>query len=378
METSGTTPKVGIDASAVPDVARLFEASGPFVTVYLTTEPDIDNAAQRSLLRWKSLRRELTDAGAPAAALDAIDGVVEDAHTMGRTLAAVANTDGLLLARHEPDPPVRDLGRVAPLPSVGPLLESLQSRPSHLVVLADRTGADIFAFVPDGGEVASVAGAEPGDPHLRKTAPGGWSQRRYQNRAENQWQSNAKEVADQLVAVTDEIGARLVVVAGDVRALQLLRDELPGHVARLVREVEGSRGVESGLEEVSGDVAKLVATAVADDTAALLEKFREELGQGDRAVEGANPTLAALAAAQVDTLLVADDLDDERIAWFGPTLGALAVDADTVRSMGVEPAQARMVDVTIRAALTTGASVRIIPSARAVSDGIGAVLRFTM
>jgi hypothetical protein len=378
METSGITPKVGIDASAVPDVARLFEASGPFVTVYLTTEPDIDNAAQRSLLRWKGLRRELIDGGAPEAALEAIDGVVEDAHTKGGTLVAVANADGLLLTRHEPDPPVRDVARVGPLPSVGPLLESLQSRPPHVVVLADRTGADIFAFVADGGESASVAGAEPGDPHLRKTGPGGWSQRRYQNRAENQWQANAKEVADRLASVVDETGARLVVAAGDVRALQLLREELPGRVADLVREVEGSRGVESGIDDVSDDVAKLVATTVADDTAALIEKFREELGQGDRAVEGVGPTLTALAAAQVDSLLVADEVDDERTAWFGPAPGAVAVDAGTVSSMGVEPEQARLVDVAIRAALTTGAAVRIIPSPRAVRDGIGAVLRFTM
>ena len=48
MERSGTTPQVSVDTS---DLADLVKASGPFLTVLLTTEPDIDNAAQRATSR---------------------------------------------------------------------------------------------------------------------------------------------------------------------------------------------------------------------------------------------------------------------------------------------------------------------------------------
>ncbi|HET9770902.1 MAG TPA: Vms1/Ankzf1 family peptidyl-tRNA hydrolase, partial [Acidimicrobiia bacterium] len=204
MESSGTTPLGGQSPAAVPDIAATFDGEGPFVTVYLATEAAVEQAAQQSELRWKTLRRELEEAGAPAEALTAIDPLVADAHQQGRTLAVVADTTGLRLVRHEPEPPARDAGWVAPLPRVGPLLEWAQSAVPHLVVLADRVGADIVVFTrgadrsgAGGAPVLSVGEETGDDPNLRKSSPGGWSQRRYQNRAENLWEQNAKAVADQ-------------------------------------------------------------------------------------------------------------------------------------------------------------------------------------
>jgi hypothetical protein len=384
MESSGTTPPGGQSPAAVPDIAAAFDGPGPFVTVYLATEAAVEQAAQQSELRWKTLRRELEEAGAPAEALLAIDPLVTDAHHEGRTLAAVADTTGLRLVRHEPEPPARDAGWVAPLPRVGPLLEWAQTAVPHIVVLADRAGADIVVFTRGadrsgaGGAPVVLVGQETGDdPTLRKTSPGGWSQRRYQNRAENLWEQNAKAVADQVTTLVDETGARLVVVAGDVRALQLLREHLPDRMTDLLREVDGSRAPGSGLDEIADDVVKLAATVAAEDTVSFLRQFKEERGQRDLAAEGAKATIEALAAARVDTLLIHDDPDDERRAWFGPEPGMVALDQKTLSDMGVDqPEQARLVDVAIRAAFTTGASVRIVPSAGSVKEGIGAILRF--
>jgi hypothetical protein len=384
MESSGTTPPGGQSPAAVPDIAATFDGTGPFVTVYLGTEAAVEQAAQQSELRWKTLRRELEEAGAPAEALTAIDPLVTDAHHQGRTLAAVADITGLRLVRHEPEPPARDTGWVAPLPRVGPLLEWAQTAVSHIVVLADRAGADIVVFTRGAdrsgagdGPVLSVGQETGDDPDLRKTNPGGWSQRRYQNRAENLWEQNAKEVADRLASLVDETRARLVVVAGDVRALQLLREHLPERMTDLLREVDGSRAPGSGLDEIADDVVKLAATVAAEDTVSFLRLFKQERGQQDLAAEGTKATIEALAAARVDTLLIHDDPDDDRSAWFGPEPGMVALDRKTLSDMGVDqPQQARLVDVAIRAAFTTGASVRIVPSAGSVKEGIGAILRF--
>ena len=384
MESSGTTPTGGQSPAAIPDIAAAFDGPGPFVTVYLGTEAAVEQAAQQNEIRWKNLRRRLEQDGAPAEALSAIDALVPDAHRLGRTLAVVADGTGARVVRHEPDPPARDAGWVAALPRVGPLVEWAQSAVPHLVVLADRAGADIVAFTrrADGigaGEAPVISvGEETGDdPGLRKTHPGGWSQRRYQRRAENQWEDNAREVADQVAALADETGARLVVVAGDVRALQLLREHLPERTAELLREVDGSRAPGSGLDEIADDVVKLAATVVAEDTVEILRQFKQERGQGDLAVEGAKGTIEALAAARVDTLLVHDDPDDDRTAWFGPEPGMVGQAEETVAGLGAtEPQQARLVDVAIRAAFSTGAAVRIVPSAGSVKEGIGAILRF--
>jgi hypothetical protein len=387
MESSGTTPPGGQTAATVPDIAAAFDGAGPFVTVYLGTEAAVEQAAQQSELRWKTLRRQLEEDGAPAEALAPIDPLVPDAHHQGRTLAVVSDATGLRVVRHEPEPPARDAGWVATLPRVGPLIEWAQSAVPHLVVLADRAGADIVVFSRRAAETGAgdapvvTVGEETGqDPVIRKNNPGGWSQRRYQNRAENLWEQNAKEVAEQVAGLVGDIGARLVVVAGDVRALQLLREHLPAPVLEIVREVDGSRGpgsADAGLDEIADDVVKLVATVAAEDTVELLRQFKQERGQNDLAVEGVEGTIAALAAARVDTLLVHDDPDDDRTAWFGPEPGMVAQSRQAVADLGVaEPREARMVDVAIRAAFTTGAAVRIVPSVGSVQDGIGAILRF--
>src|SRR5581483_9510060 len=352
MESSGTTPPGGQSPAAVPEIAALFDGSGPFVTVYLTTEAAVEQAAQQNELRWKALRRRLEEDGAPEAALAAVDPLVPDAHHYGRTLAVVAGAGGALLVRHEPERPARDAGWVAPLPRVGPLLEWAQAAVPHLVVLADRAGADIVvlsraAAGTGGGDapVVTVGQSTGGDPDLRKTNPGGWSQRRYQNRAENLWEHNARQVAEQVAALSDEVGARLIVLAGDVRASGLLREHLPGPVAALVREVDGSRGAgsaDNGLDEIADDVVKLAASVAAEDTVEFLRQFKQERGQNDLAAEGVAATLEALAAARVDTLLVHDDPDDTRTAWFGPEPGMVAAGAAPLRDLGVEaPVEAR-------------------------------------
>jgi len=372
MEHTGTVPPVAVRA---PELAELALADGPVVTVYLATEAEIANAAQRSEQRWKVLRAELAGGGAPPAALEAVDDLVPDAHRHGQTLAVVAGSEGLRHAEHQPEPPRRDLGRLGPLPSLAPLLEWRQAAPPYVVVLADRRGADLVAVRPGRPEQHREAGGADGP--LTKAAPGGWSQRRYQQRAENTWQHNAGDAAGQLARLVGEVGARVVVAAGDERALQLLTAALPAAVAERVEVVEGGRAAGVSLDAMAADVETLVATAVAADTVEVLRKFREERGQHDRAADGPAATLAALAAAQADTVLVHDDPDDERTAWFGPEPGQVGTTAEEVASFGVErPRTGRLVDVAVRAALGTGAGVRVVPRGGGPRGGLGAILRW--
>lgn len=378
MESRGTVPAPAISAEDAPAIAALFDREGPFVSVFLNTEPDVEQAAQHSMARWRNVRRELEEGGAPPAAIEAIEGLVPDAHLSGRTLAAVADASGVLLTRHGPESVATDWARVSPLPAVGPLLDWQQSSPNHALVLVDRVGADIALFLGDdvGGDALMEVGGDENDPHLRKTKPGGWSQRRYQERAENNWDANMKAVAERLAKVSRMVDLRLVIVAGDVRAVTLLRENLPAQLGDRVCEIEGARSVDGGLVELRDDAVKLIASAVASDTVALLEKFREERGQGDRAVEGVTETMAALCEARVDTLLVHDDPSDPREAWYSLEPALVASDLQTLEAQGVEePRMARLVDVLIRTAFRTGAKVRIVPSTVA-TDGVAAILRY--
>jgi hypothetical protein len=372
MDHTGVTPPVAITA---PDLAEIALGEGPFLTVYLTTEAAVENAAQRSELGWKDLRNELGDRGADEQSLAAVDPLVADAHLEGECLVVIANREGLLHVAHEPDPPVRDVGRWGPLPMLGPLLEWRQSQVPHLVALVDRTGADVFLFRPDGGDThVEVAGDD--DP-IHKAKAGGWSQKRYQRRAENTWQANAADVASELTELTDKEHPRVVAVGGDVRAVELLKEHLPKRVLDLVHDIPGSRAPDGSVDAVVDDVIRLVATSVAADTTALLAKFREENGQADRAADGPEATLDALTRAQVEVLLVHADPDDGREVWFGPEAVPVADRPDTLEDLGVaEPMRGPLVDVALRAALGTGAGVRMIPGAGGPEGGLGAILRW--
>jgi len=372
VEHTGVTPAGGVVAT---DLEPLLTGHEPVATVYLTTSAGVENAAQRSELRWKGLCDELAQAGADEAAVAAIDPLVGDAHLRGECLVAVAGARGVLFSDSMPDPPRRDVGRWAELPSLIPVVEWRQSSPTHVIVLTDRTGADLIVT---GDGITDRIDEVEGDDRVTKSGPGGWSQRRYQQRAENNWEHNAREVAERVVRLVDRVEPRIVVMAGDVRAVQLLREELPDRVDELVRVTAGARSAGASTDAEAGAVTRLVATAVAEDTTALVRKLREELGQDDRAVEGGAATLAALARGQVEVLLVHDDPDDDRTAWFGPQPTQLATTPDDIGAMGVDaPRQGRLVDVALRGALGTGAAVRVVPGAGPPAQRIGAILRWS-
>jgi peptide subunit release factor 1 (eRF1) len=363
----------------VEEIAQLYRQDGPFVSVYLDSRSDVVGADDRLSQRWKPLRRELADSGATEADLEAIDGVVAEGHRDGDTLAVFAAGGEVRMTQRLPDPPRHDTGKVAALPYLAPLLDWHQSLVPHVIVLADREGADLVAV--GGADVIGEIQVSGDTEHIHRSAAGGWSQRRFQQRNENTWESNAGEVAEAVAKMAAAIDARLVVGAGDVRAVQFLQDALTPEVAGIFRLLDsGQRAADGSVDDIAEDVVKVVATFVAEGTVARLRTFREEQGQGDRAADGPARTLEALARAQVEALLVHDDPSDERTAWFGPEAVHVAGQRQTLLDMGVrEPREGRLVDVAIRAALGTGAEVRIVPGAgsNGPTDGLGAILRHT-
>ncbi|HEX2048352.1 MAG TPA: Vms1/Ankzf1 family peptidyl-tRNA hydrolase [Acidimicrobiales bacterium] len=374
MERAGLTPQVAPDTS---DLADLVKAPGPFLTVQLTTESGIDNAAQRSEQRWKPVRDEASAQGTPEDVLAEVDPLIPDAHLRGDGLAVVATPVGVLHVEHGSRlPNDRDLVRWASLPSLVQVIAWRQRTPGYVTVLADRLGADLSGYRREGPEIQREAG---GDDHpIRKPNAGGWSQRRYQERAEHTWERNAADAAEQVAKLARRVDARVVVAAGDQRAVTLLTEALPAELAERLHVVSAGRS-EDGSEQSFEEQARIaVELAVNADGDALLEKFREERGQGDRAVEGVEATLNALAMAAVDVLLLApDDPDDSRTAWFGPDPAQLALREDDLRGLGVEqPADGRLADVAVRAALGTGASIWIVEPGAGLDGGMGAVLRW--
>ncbi len=350
-----------------------FAAPGPAVTVHLITEGSLPQAEERVALRWKTLRSQLAADDAPEAALTAIDPLITAAHTAGDALFAVSDADGLRYSAHLPEAPAADSASVGPLPHFAPLLAAAQGLLPHLVVVTDRLGAELIAVLPDQhDEHVAVEGEEL---HVTRSAPGGWSQRRFQQRAENRWEANAREVSDALTALFDSSAPRLVVVSGDVRAVQFLRDHLPVRVTDLLTEVQGDY---SSLDEALRRSREVVAATAAEDTADLLAEHARGSHEG-LATTGADDTLAALRAGQVDTVLLDPGRAAGRTGWFGPEPADVGSTAEILHAGGLpDPRPAPLVDVAVRGAVATAAAVRIVPegAAATANDGVAALLRY--
>jgi hypothetical protein len=360
MDTAGLVPDVAL---APAELVRLYEQDGPVVTVYLATEAKIPQASQRSVTRWQDLRTTLKGRGVPAPPLDSIAGVVADAHHGGEGLAVVAGDAGVRHIEHLGEAPAVDRGYWEGLPALAPVLHGRQGHLSHVIVLADREGADIHVAGPTGGERRESAGSS-GYP-VAKVAPGGWSQTHNQRRAEGNWASSAKVVAAEVERVAAEVEAAVVVAGGDERALTLLSEQLDEHWRERLHVVAGGTG------DLEREARRLVADAAARRTVTAIEEFRQQVGERNRAAAGAAETADALRQGRVAVLLVHDDPDDERRAWYGPGTAEISLRPSTDF-----PGEARMVDVLIRAAFQTGAGIRVVPGAGGPPEGVGALLRW--
>src|SRR4051812_26724226 len=173
---------------AARDLADLVNERGPFLSLALTTDPSVENAQQLVDVRWRSLRQDLAAREVPEGLLEEIDAIVPEAHLRGRTVGVIGNERGVLHVEHGEDPTDPDDhadGRWASLPSLFPILAWRRWQMPHLVVLIDRRGADLAAVRRESELHREVTAQN--DPQAR-SKPGGWSQRRYQQRAENSWE----------------------------------------------------------------------------------------------------------------------------------------------------------------------------------------------
>jgi peptide subunit release factor 1 (eRF1) len=368
------------------DLSQLLSASGPVVSVYLESPSAVEDARDRLETAWGSVRRELASAGADDETLAALDDLVGGVKPEGATLVAFAAGGRVLQAKHHPDRIDRSFARVGALPVVAPIVAWRQGRPAHVVVRVDREGADIAAV--ERFEVVAEGTVEGDTQHANRVSAGGWSQRRYQQRAENQWETNAKAVAEQVEQAVGMVDAELVVVTGDVRMRQFLTEHLGQEVAGLVHEVSGGRGEEAATDTFDESVEQAVTEVAARNLTDLAATFAEERGQADRAADGVEGTITALQRAQVQTLLLADptsggslaaDDDEARTLWFGPEPTMVATSRDALDALGVDqPQEGPLVDVLLRAALGTGAAVKLLPPEmpEVPAEGVGAVLRW--
>jgi hypothetical protein len=351
-------------------------------TVYLDTSRDHENAAHEIEVRWRDAREELAGAGADEATLAALDGAVgTDEPRSGRTglCLVVAEGGDVRFRRPMESPPPLEGARWSPLPHLLPWLVAQPRTVPHVVAVVDRVGADLYAFGPaERPDLVDEQTVQGGDRPIRKIRPGGWSNSRYQKRAENLWESNASQVAAEVDRLVTEVGAELVVAAGDVRARAALREHLGARAGQALVELDrGGRAPEADLDSLVGEVTEVVEERWARDRDALLDRYRS--GDPGDPRDGLPAVVAALAATRVDTLLLRDPGPDATL-HVGPEPTHLALTADTLTSLGVrDPRPEQAGAALVRAVAGTDASLLVLDDDSKLpdlADGVGFLPRY--
>jgi hypothetical protein len=335
------------------DLRRLVDARGPFLTITIPTPSGLDDAAHRFEVRWKNARREAQALHWDEHDLAELDAIVAALpHDGGAGLVILRASDGTTHLEFL-DEPLREHVGSSDIPRLATIIDARQRAIAHIVVEVDRSGADIHGF--DGGQILSTEQVEGDTEHIHRGHPGGWSQRRFQQRAENTWERNADDVAEAIVELDGRIGASLVFIAGDVRARHLVRDSLPERVRDRTTLIEAG-----SPEGIADDVVRQLSDHVARQIRDLAEQVRSRLGTGSASTD-IDDVMTSLDAGRVDHLLVNDDGSDDVVT--------------TVDAAGF-PAGARVVDAAIGAALRSDADITVVPNLALLDGPVAALYRW--
>ena len=275
------------------------------------------------------------------------------------------------------DAPRAETAEWSPLPDLVTVLRALPGRIPHVVIVADRVGADITVATAPG--LPTLEKTVEGETHLiRKVQVGGWAHHRYQHNAENVWIHNMQQVIDEIDTLVEKSGARFVLLAGDIRARQIFTDRAtPKIKAVLVDMNEGGRAEGADRSVIDQRVEELVAENDAAEQATVVEQVNAASAHG-LAVTGTALVVEALRKAQVETLVLADQPDDEQV-FIGLSPLEIGVSQEDMAALGVtDAAQVPADRALLRAAVGSSAQVVVVPRAAMPGDiPVAAVLRYT-
>ena len=343
------------DSTDLTDLQRFSDdSSGPYLSVIVPARSGVTDAAQRLEDLWQRVKNDVGDRW-PVAALDQAESAVRAAgHALGDSLAVIVPTSGSPLVEHLVGSPASTRTLEGALPALTPIIEHRQRTVPHIVVDCDKSGADMTAF--DGGTVLATDSVEGSELHIHRGHPGGWSQSRFQQRAENTWEENIDDVADAVQHLANQVDAQLIAVAGPTRAKSTLVKELNERSLGAV-----TKALDAGdIAGVADETIRLADDVYARTITAISEEFRERNAHGTATASRAE-VLKALQEGRVESLLVADN-------WSDTT--PLDVPLDGV------PSDARAIDGAIAAAMSSGASITIVPRLAALEGSLGAFLRW--
>jgi hypothetical protein len=361
----------------------VFAAPAPYATVCADVTHTSENADTELELRVRGIAEQLTRQGAPDDVVAAVRARLLEGNEGGeagtlRGRAVVVASDGsVVLDSALVDAPLREVADWSPQPNLMPVLRQIPGRVPHIVVVTDRVGADI-TYMGVRGEVEEEETVDGDSFQIRKVQVGGWAHHRYQHNAENKWVHNADGVASSIASMARRLSPRFVLVAGDVRARQILTDRASDLWSDLIVSMdEGGRGAGADREPVDRRMNELVAEHEARECAGVLEQVQAAASHG-LSVTGLRPVVETLRKNQGETLVLADQQAEDATLLVGDSPLVLGVDQHDMDALGTHGEVVPAERALLAAAVATSAGVVVVPrSAMPDEVPVAAILRYT-
>jgi peptide subunit release factor 1 (eRF1) len=261
------------------------------------------------------------------------------------------------------DVPVATEVSVGPVPSLGKLVHAAEDFPAYAVLTADQREAILWLME---GQTWERSVQLEADDYPRKQKQGGWSQRRYQARADERVEAFAKTIAEEArreLGEGDEAILYVIVAADEPMSSALaaefhetVSDRIIGHVT-LPNDANDTQVAEAA--------EPLVAQAERQQELEAVQAVRDGVGAGTLGVAGPADTLTALQTGQVLTLVMNDDFS--RPGWADYALPLYGVgEAPSEHPAGGDVRDivpTALEDEVIRLAIQTGASIELVRTA---------------
>ncbi|MDQ4044898.1 MAG: hypothetical protein M3173_05555, partial [Chloroflexota bacterium] len=206
-----------------------------------------------------------------------------------------------------------------PTPALTELVRLDEDFPTYAALLADQKNAHLSVISHGTTDRAVIL---EGSGYPRKQAQGGWSQRRYQARADERIEAFARDVAEETRKVMDEEGIDSLVIAGD----EVITSALDGEMHESVKErVIGSihLNIDSSESELLEASMPVALKAERQRELEAVQRASDGIGADTFGAGGPQKVLDALQAGQVMTLVLNDDF--EGVGWADYTFPAYGV-----------------------------------------------------
>src|SRR5436305_1563300 len=255
---------------------------------------------------------------------------------------------------------------------LAPLVPLVARADGTIVAVVSREQGQLYRL--RGGRLQVIA--DESDDIPGQHDQGGWSQARYQRHIDKLVHEHLKGVAEELDRSRRRMHSPKIVLV----CSEDLRSGFTEELSNSAREaLVGWTQAEAHASpsDLLAAVAPVLERAQAKDESETIERWREELGRGGRAVSGWAATLEAASDGRVDVLLFQEGSDHS--AYRCPACGRTSVDAGSCPLDGTQLERVEAgLDLAVHQTLAHGGAICAIRHHDDLGpvEGVGALLRY--